>query len=208
MNQFTILEIEKGNLSESSSLSEILHNVVSNANISDLKKLDELRPIELFNLSESDFVRLGFTKTNSKRLYSMTLLFKKFKTFDSNLTQIRSSNDAKKCFDFLRTLPHEELWVVYLDAKSHIIKKEKVGQGSINECVFPSKLIMKNAISCNASSVLVGHNHPSGNPLPSKSDIDMTKKMIDMSEIADIHFLDHIIVGSDSNISLKEMKFV
>ena len=208
MNQFSIHEIEKGILTEASPLSEILHNVVSNANISHLKKLNDLRPIELFNMSEKDFVRLGFTDTNSKCLYSITLLFKKFKKFDSNIIQIRSSNDAKKCFEFLQTLPHEELWVAYLDSKNQIIRKEKVAQGSVDVCVFPSKLIMKTAISYDASSILVGHNHPSGDPSPSEEDIFATKRMIEMSEIADIHLLDHIIVGSDSYISLKETNYI
>jgi DNA repair protein RadC len=204
MNQNSIQEIEKGILSESSTLSEILHTFVSSNNNLELKNLEALRPIELFNFSEKDFKNFGFTTANSKRLYSMTLLFKKFKKFESEIYQIRSLTDAYNCFSFMRTLPQEEVWTIYLDAKNQVIRKEIVAQGSIDSSVFPSKVILKNAISYGASSIIVAHNHPTGNPAPSDEDIETTKKFFKMCEITEIILVDHIIVGSNSYSSLKQ----
>lgn len=67
---------------------------------------------------------------------------------------------------------------------------------------------MKPAILSNAASILIGHNHPSGNPKPSHEDIEVTKRLMEVGKILGIELLDHIILGDDEFVSLKEREYM
>lgn len=115
---------------------------------------------------------------------------------------IRSSKDIFEFFHpILADLPHEEFWVVFLNNSSKIIDKLKISQGGLSGTVIDVRLIMKAAIEKLASSIILCHNHPSGNLKPSKNDIEITKKMREAGKILDIKVLDHIIVTDESYFS-------
>lgn len=118
---------------------------------------------------------------------------------------IRSSKDIFEYFHpTLADLPHEEFWVVFLNQSNKIISKYKVSQGGIAGTVIDVRLIMKAAIEKLASGIILCHNHPSGNLNPSKSDIDITKKLRNAGEIMEIKVLDHIIVTDKSHFSFAD----
>lgn len=118
---------------------------------------------------------------------------------------IRSSKDIFEFFHpVLADLPHEEFWVVFLNRSNKIIDKLKISQGGLSGTVIDVRLIMKSAIEKLASSIILCHNHPSGNLKPSKSDIDITKKLRDAGEIMEIKVLDHIIVTDESYFSFAD----
>lgn len=101
-------------------------------------------------------------------------------------------------------LQQEVVVALYLNTKNEIIKKEEVFKGSLNSAVAHPREIFKGAVRCSAARILVGHNHPSGNPDPSEADIEFTKRLAECGELMGIHLLDHIVVGESSFISLKE----
>lgn len=113
--------------------------------------------------------------------------------------QVKSSKTIFEIFaNKLGDLPYEEFWLVILNRANKIIEIKKISSGGISETVIDIRLILKIAIEKTASSIIVCHNHPSGNIKPSNSDIEVTNKLKNASNLVDIVLLDHVIV-SDSN---------
>lgn len=119
--------------------------------------------------------------------------------------KITSSNDVYKLFyPLLIDLPFEEFWVVLLNRANKIIEKIKISQGGIAGTIIDIKIILKYALEKLAVSIILCHNHPSGNKEPSKSDINITQKIKKASEIVDIQLLDHVIVAGDQYYSFAD----
>jgi len=117
-------------------------------------------------------------------------------------TKITCSKDVHDIFQpIVGDLPHEEFWVLLLNRSNKIIAKNKVSQGGIAGTVIDVRLILKSAIDHLASSIVLCHNHPSGNTHPSDADTSITKKMSEAGRIMDIPVLDHIIVTDTSYFS-------
>ena len=104
----------------------------------------------------------------------------------------------------LGDLTHEEFWVLFLNRSHRVIEKRRVGQGGLSATVVDSRLIAKLAIGNLASSVVVVHNHPSGNLQPSENDKQITSKLRDALNLFDITLVDHLIVSNTSYYSFAE----
>ena len=94
--------------------------------------------------------------------------------------------------------------VVYLDNQNKIIATEEASKGTLSSASVYPREIMKRTIQLGAKSVILGHNHPSGNPKESQSDIQITKKIKSALSYIDVNVLDHIIVGLDGYKSFEE----
>jgi DNA repair protein RadC len=96
------------------------------------------------------------------------------------------------------TLETEEIWVLPLDSKNYLKAKPiLISQGTINSSLAHPREIYKFAIQLSAASIVVVHNHPSGDPTPSKQDIELTKQLIEAGKIIGIKCFDHIIMGKE-----------
>lgn len=105
----------------------------------------------------------------------------------------------------LRHKTNEVFAALFLDNKHQVITFEELFEGSIdNSHVYPRTLI-KRALAHNASAIIFSHNHPSGDPKPSQSDIDLTYRLHKLLGEIDIRVLDHIIIGEKTTVSLKQM---
>ncbi|WP_242916262.1 RadC family protein [Pontibacter liquoris] len=93
----------------------------------------------------------------------------------------------------LLDLPHEEFWIILLNRANVVMKKESISSGGVAGTVADPKIIFKKALEQLASSVILVHNHPSGNLKPSAADISLTKKMKEAGQFLDLPILDHII---------------
>ena len=92
-----------------------------------------------------------------------------------------------------------------LDTKNHIIAAHEVTRGSLNASIVHPREVFKAAVMANASSIICFHNHPSGNPNPSREDLAVTDRLVKAGKILDIPVLDHIIIGDPGEyISLKD----
>jgi len=119
--------------------------------------------------------------------------------------KIDSSKDVFEIFaSVLCDLPYEEFWVLFLNRANKIINKQKISQGGVSGTVIDIRLVLKQAIEKLASGIILCHNHPSGNIQPSKSDIDITKKLKDAAKLMDINVLDHIIVTDNEYFSFAD----
>lgn len=122
--------------------------------------------------------------------------------------QIRSSSSVS---EFLRKLyaddvieHHEEFWVLFLNRAHKIIGFQQLSVGGLSGCVVDVRHLFQAALLTNASSIIVCHNHPSGNLTPSEQDIKVTKQIKDCGKIMDIQLLDHVIITEDSYYSFAD----
>lgn len=119
--------------------------------------------------------------------------------------KIVSSKQAFEIFQpLLCDLTHEEFWVMYLNRANAIIETSNLSKGGVSGTVTDVKMIMKRGIELLASSIIIAHNHPSGNAQPSKSDIDITQKLKESGKLIDIPVTDHIIVCEHTYFSFAD----
>lgn len=90
---------------------------------------------------------------------------------------------------------HELFYAIYLNNRNKFICDKQISSGGLTQTSVDVRMIIKNAVECNATVIAVAHNHPSGSVKPSKEDINLTKRIKEACEIMDIKLLDHIIVG-------------
>ena len=104
----------------------------------------------------------------------------------------------------MKDLEQEVLKVLLLDSRNRLIKVEDVFKGSLNENVFSPREIFRLAFDYNAASIILVHNHPSGDVEPSNEDIFSTRELIKAGNLMGVKLVDHIVVGGNSFISMKE----
>jgi DNA repair protein RadC len=118
---------------------------------------------------------------------------------------VHSPADAAELVQYeMSALEQEELRVVLLDTRNHLLHIETVYRGSVNSSQVRIAEIFKAAIRRNAPSLIVIHNHPSGDPTPSPDDVAITRLIMQAGEILDVKLVDHIIIGNGRFVSLKE----
>jgi DNA repair protein RadC len=108
----------------------------------------------------------------------------------------------------MRHLEIEKVILVYLDNKSKLLDDYLLSQGTINTSLLSPREIFLRAIKSQAVFIVLLHNHPSGDPTPSRQDILMTKRLKELSEMMEIPLLDHIIIGDNKYVSLKEAGYL
>jgi DNA repair protein RadC len=97
----------------------------------------------------------------------------------------------------------EQFRILFLDNRNRLLADEVQGRGTINHTPVYVREVVKRALELSAASIILVHNHPSGDPTPSRADIDMTKQIIDAAQKLDISVHDHLIVGRDGHLSLR-----
>jgi DNA repair protein RadC len=122
---------------------------------------------------------------------------------------IRSPKDgADYVMEDLRHLSQEHFVALYLNTKNQVIHQQTVFIGSLNASIVHPREVFKEALKRSAASLLCFHNHPSGDPTPSREDIEVTKRLVDCGIMLGIEVLDHIIIGDKKYVSLKEKGLV
>lgn len=119
--------------------------------------------------------------------------------------KVTSINDLYKIFSqYLSDLQTEEFWAIFLDQKNHVIYKTQISKGGISGTLVDVRVIFRIAIEHFATSVVVAHNHPTGNLTPSQADISITRRIKEAGDLLDIKLLDHLIIGENSFFSFSE----
>lgn len=123
---------------------------------------------------------------------------------------IKSPDDAVnvgKGFMRIHEEPEEYMYMICMNTKNKIIGVFEISHGSVNSSIVNPREVFQKALLANAVSIIVMHNHPSGDPTPSREDIEVTKRLVEAGKIVGIEVLDHIIVG-DRYSSLKEKGYL
>ena len=102
----------------------------------------------------------------------------------------------------------EVVKAVFLDSKSRFLRAMNISVGTVRESIVPIREILVNALSSRAVSLILMHNHPSGNPEPSDADYLATKRLEEAGKLVGVHLVDHLILGDHSFISLHERGWI
>lgn len=122
---------------------------------------------------------------------------------------IRSPEEgAELVMDEMRFLSQEHFVCLYLNTKNEVLHRQTVFIGSLNASIVHPREVFKEAFRYSAASVICFHNHPSGDPSPSREDIEITKRLVECGKMIGIEVLDHIVIGDQKFISLKEKGYV
>jgi DNA repair protein RadC len=108
----------------------------------------------------------------------------------------------------LRDKKKEYFIIICLDTRNRLIRDADISIGTLNASLVHPREVFKEAISASAASIIIAHNHPSGDPTPSDDDIKLTKRLIEAGKLVDIEVLDHIIITSQKSLSMKQLKII
>ncbi|WP_062355462.1 RadC family protein [Bacillus kwashiorkori] len=129
-------------------------------------------------------------------------------TFDNRYI-IRSPEDAANyMMEEMRFLNQEHFVCLYLNTKNHILYKQTIFIGSLNASIVHPREVFREAVKRSAASFICIHNHPSGDPQPSREDIAVTKRLVECGKLMGVELLDHIIIGEKKYVSLKEKGYL
>lgn len=126
-----------------------------------------------------------------------------------NTKKIQAPEDLAQIFiPLLKDEVKENFIVVCLNTSNQIIKYDKISIGNLNSSVVHPREVFKVAIENNSANIFLIHNHPSGNPEPSREDVAITKKLVEAGKILEINVFDHIIIAGDSYTSFVEKRYI
>lgn len=148
----------------------------------------------------------GIGEAKAAQIKAALELGKRLKNFRSDSkVKISSPEDAAELvMEDMRYLKKEHLRVIFLNTKNIVTDVKDLSIGSLNSSVVHPREIYSEAIRKSSSSIIICHNHPSGDPSPSQEDINITKRLYDVGKLVGIDLLDHIVIGDGRYISLKE----
>lgn len=112
--------------------------------------------------------------------------------------------DAVVQFLKYRNRRKEYFVTLSMDSKNHVIKRHTISQGTVDQAVIFPQEVLRATLLCHGSGIILGHNHPGGDPSPSKQDISMTARIVEGGQLLGIRILDHIIVSRNGHFSFSE----
>lgn len=191
------------NLSNNELISIILSSGTKNISVKELSsnilgKLDDISDLKDMTLNKLKQTK-GIGEVKAIILLSALELGKRV-YYEKNISKIKM-NSADKIYNYMKDIVYnknqEYFYALYLDSKKNLIDKKLLFIGTINKSIVHPREIFKYAYLLSASSIVCIHNHPSGDPLPSKEDMLITKHLVDIGKIQGISVVDHIIIGNN-----------
>lgn len=176
------------------SVKEVSNNILSN--ISSLNDLNNISLNELSKIKGVGIVKAVSIKASielGKRVSNVSVV---------NMMKLNNCDVVHDTFKSMFVgLKQEKLLAIYLDNKKRLINYKVITIGTKDETMLHPRDVIYNAIKCNASGVIIIHNHPSGDVIPSRADIEMTNRLMDACNIVGIPLLDHLITNSNNYYS-------
>ncbi len=180
--------------------------VLANKLLSEFDKIQDLRDVTIEELTavkgvgDAKAVQIMAAAELGKRIYSVA---------QTGRYAIKSPEDAAAyLMTDMSKLTQEHFVVLFLNVKNEVLHKQTIFIGSLNSSIVHPREIFREAVKRSAASLVVAHNHPSGNATPSPEDIEVTKRLAEAGELMGIDLLDHIIIGDQRFISLKEKGYM
>ena len=196
------------NLTDSELLAIILRVGNKRENVLELSRkiLTKFNFQELSQISYNQIRKFrGINKAKACQILACFEIARRLATYKTNLIFIKKPKDVVNILaPYMRHLKKENFVGLYLNSRNRIIRREVVSMGTTECVVLHPKDVFAPAITDSATSVILVHNHPSGDPSPSRADIRITQELREASKILRIKFLDHIIIGNDSYYSFME----
>jgi len=169
------------------------------------KKIKDLSEMTLMEMEQ-----MGLSKNQAITLYGSMLMIKRYMVEERTKgVIIRSPEDAADyVMQDMRNLNQEHLVALFLNTKNEIIDRKTIFIGSLNASIVHPRELYREAIKRSSASLIVCHNHPSGSPDPSQEDIHVTRRLAESGKIVGIELLDHLVIGDQKFVSLKEKGYL
>ena len=171
-----------------------------------LIELDGLDGLLNVSFEEASKIK-GIKKVKACQIISMMELVNRVRTLKSKNENLKISSPkdvSALLINEMSNLKQEVFKLILLNTKNVVIGTKDVFKGTLNSSIVHPREVFKEAIQRGSANIIVCHNHPSGDPTPSKEDIDITLRRKECGKIMGIGLLDHIIIGNNKYVSLKE----
>ncbi len=160
---------------------------------------------ELLDVTEEELLNIkGIGKTKAQQIIAALQLARMNPVTTEQRFKIRSPQDAYTYLQDLQHLQQEHFVVLGLNTKNEVTFRKTVFVGSLNASICHPREIMKELVKRSCACAILSHNHPSGDTTPSPEDIQVTERLVEAGRIIGIEIVDHIIVGSNKYLSMKE----
>lgn len=192
-------------------------NAVTHGRLTETKAHDLAREITedktLFSrmdtVSVPEFMELGLEEQEAVALVSMAEVLKRSLVKKSERESVFSSERlGKKLIAQIGHKEQEHLMAIYLNNQNQIVDERVISIGTKNRSLASPSDILRYAVRCNASSIIVAHNHPSGSVAPSGNDREFTRNIMECCKLFEIVLLDHVVVGRDTYYSFREKDYL
>ncbi len=197
LSEAELLAILLGTGAAKKSALDLAHEVL--AKFGDVAALSSAKPSELCEL-------VGVGQSKAAQILAGVELGRR--VLGSQRKPRARLSSAKEACDYLsavlKGLGKEHFVVLYLDAKNKLLGRESISVGTLDSVHAHPREVFTGAVAARAKSVIVAHNHPSGDPAPSKEDKEITRRLQVAGKVLGIELLDHIIVGNEKCVSMKE----
>ena len=206
--------IEKGpeNLKDEELLAILLRTGTKEKNVLNLARqiLRKFSKKKFLKLKYQDLIKIkGVNSAKATTILAAIELTKRILGVgEETLPKIESVKDVVAQFSYLREKQREHLAALYLNARNEVIFKKHLFVGTLDSNICHPREIFKYALEKNAASVILVHNHPSGDPEPSQADLEITKRIVEAGKIMGIDVLDHVIITKNKVLSFKEKKLI
>lgn len=206
-----------GHLSDYELLSVILRTGSPGISAYDLSKnildggIQKGSLLSIMHLTKEQLLKIkGIGKVKAVQIMCIGELAKRISAIDAQkgLKFDSPSTIADYYMEKMRHLEQENLLVIYLDTKCHLIKDKIISKGTVNQSLISPREIFIEGLKCDAVSIILMHNHPSGDSTPSRDDICSTLKIKEAGKLIGISVLDHIIIGDRNYSSMRELKLI
>ena len=186
-----LIEIILKSGTKSTGIKEISHNILSSVNnINELKEMEISRLEKIKGMSQIKSIELVAAIELGRRVYN-----------DDGYKELVKLTSPESIVNYFyneyKNIHQEIFYVVYLDNQKNYIDKKLLFKGTVNYSLVHPREIFKEAYLLSASYIVCVHNHPSGNALPSKNDMELTKRIKEIGNLHGIILMDHVIIGKD-----------
>ena len=159
--------------------------------------------------SVSEFMDFGLEEHEAVALVSMAEILRRSLVRKAERETIFSSESlGKRLIAQIGCREQEHLMAFYLDTQNKVIDERVISIGSNKRSIASPADILRYAVRCNASSIIVAHNHPSGEVRPSNQDREFTRTLFDAAKLFEIVLLDHLVIGRDDYYSFRERDYI
>jgi len=175
------------------------------------KKYGTLEKMALASLADLDEIKgVGQAKaTQIKAVFELARRLNEEKNAHKSRETVKSPQDVVRIIgSSLKDEKREHFLIITLDTRNHLIETHTISIGSLDSSIVHPREVFHPAIMDHAASVILIHNHPSGNPEPSEEDTKLTKQLLNSGQTLGIEILDHIIVGDNSYFSMKDRNLI
>ena len=154
----------------------------------------------------SDLIKIGgIGEAKAVTIMAALELGRRRGNADLERVEIKQGRDVFNIMQpIIGDLPHEEFWVLFLNRRNHMIDRVLISSGGVSGTTVDVRIIMKKAIERLASTLILVHNHPSGNITASTEDKNLTKRIVDAAKLLEINVVDHVIIADKDYFSFSE----